>query len=238
MLLVRKRFGDIDEKILGRTSQVKDVSWPNLVKEYEVNGNILKYQMVENIEKSADRIAEIYKNGIDELVGNSEYEWHHDPEEIINRVRTGDWNFYGCYLDGELISAVSMHIIRGQRAIQWVWGVVDPVYRGNGVWHNMGEYLDLVTEMSGAQMGFFFVVTTHKYSQRSVEKAGYRPMGLFIGGEFMGGSDGLYYRQNVIYYGKLYGDSTKYLQKCETMELTDQAKKLVEAVKELWTNHK
>lgn len=144
--------------------------------------------MVKDIEKSAERIAEIYRNGIDEMVGNSEYEWHHDSEEIIKKAKTGDWNFYGCYLDRELISVVSLHIIRGQRAIQWVWGAVDPVYRGKGVWQQMGVYLDLVTALSGAQMGFCWVATTHKYSQLSVEKAGYKPMGLFVGGEFMGGS--------------------------------------------------
>nr|QNO48521.1 hypothetical protein IMNOINEI_00021 [Methanosarcinales archaeon ANME-2c ERB4] len=210
------RFGNIDEKILGQTKEVRDISWLDLVKEYEVKRNKLKYQMVRDIEKSAERIAEIYRNGIDELVGNSEYEWHHNPEEIIDNVRTGDWNIYGCYFGGKLVSVVSMHIIRGQRATQWVWGAVDPVYRGIGVWHHSGEYLDLVTEMSGAQMGFFFVVTTHKYSQMTVEKAGYRLMGCFVGGEFMGGSDNHYYRQNVIYYSKLYGDGKKYHQKCDT----------------------
>jgi ribosomal protein S2 len=99
----------------------------------------------------------------------------------------------------------------------------------------LGEYLDLVTEMSGAQMGFFFVVTKQKYSQMTVEKAGYRPMGFFVGGEFLGGSDNRYYRQNVIYYGKLYGDGKKHLQKCGTLELTEKAEKLVKTVEELWT---
>ena len=74
-----------------------------------------------------------------------------------------------------------------------------------------------------------------KYSQLAVEKAGYRPMGFFIGGEFMGGSDNRYYRQNVIYYGKLYGNGKKYLQRYEMMELTEKAEKLVKTVKELWT---
>lgn len=230
---IRKRFGQIDDKILGQINDIEEISWPDIVKECTIKGNRLKWHMVD-VEKSANSIAEIYRNGLDELVGNSEYEWHHDPEEILNKVRTGDWNFYGCTYEGELISAVSMHIIRGQRGIQWVWGVVDPIYRGKGVWPLMAEYLDLVTKMSGAQMGFFFVVTTHKYSQMSVEKAGYKPMGCFIGGEFMGGSDNRYYRQNVIYYGKLYGKGKKHLQKCESMELTERAEKLVNCVKELW----
>jgi|LGVF01.1.fsa_nt_gb hypothetical protein len=232
---IRTRFGDMDEKILGQIKEVRDISWPDLVKEYEIKGHTLKWQMVRDIEKSAERIAEIYRNGIDEMVGNSEYEWHHNPEEIIDKVRTGDWNIYGCYCEGKLVSVLSAHIIRGQRAIRWIWGAVDPVYRGISVWHHLGEYLDLVTEMSGAQMGFFFVVTTHKYSQMTVEKAGYRPMGLFVGGEFMGGSDNRYYRQNVVYYCKLYGDGKKYLQKCDTMVLTEKAEKLVKVVKELWT---
>ncbi len=231
---IKKRFGNIDEKILGKIEDVKKISWPDIVKEYKVKGNKIKFQIVKDIEKSADRIAEIYRNGIDEMIGNSEYEWHHIPEEIIRRVRTGDWNFYGGYFEGKLISVESLHIIRGQRAIQWVWGVVDPIYRGKGVWQPMNEYLDLVTEMSGAQMGFCFVVTTHKYSQMAVEKVGLKPMGFFIGGEFMGGSDGCYYRQNVIYYGKLYGEGRRYLQKYENMELTEKAEKLVKTVEELW----
>ena len=65
----------------------------------------------------------------------------------------------------------------------------------------------------------------------SVERAGY---GLFIEGEFMGGSDEHYYRQNVIYYGKLYGDGKKYIQDYDTMELTENAGKLVNTIKELW----
>ncbi len=121
---IRTRFGDMDEKILGQIKEVRDISWPDLVKEYEIKGHTLKWQMVRDIEKSAERIAEIYRNGIDEMVGNS---------------------------------------------------------------------------------------------------------------EFMGGSDNRYYRQNVVYYCKLYGDGKKYLQKCDTMVLTEKAEKLVKVVKELWT---
>ncbi len=154
---ISKRFGNIDDNILGKIDDVRDISWPDPIKECEVKGNILKFQMVKDIKKSAERIAEIYRNGIDEMIGNSEYEWHHIPDEIIIKVRTGDWNFYGCYFEGELISVESIHIIRGQIAIQWVWGAVDPIYRCKGVWQPMNEYLDLVTEMTGAQMGFCFV---------------------------------------------------------------------------------
>ncbi|MFC1717568.1 hypothetical protein ACFL6S_28160 [Candidatus Poribacteria bacterium] len=233
---IRMRFGDIDEKILGQIKETGDISWPDLVKEYEVKGHAIKYQMVRDIGESAERIAEIYRNGIDEMVGNSEYEWHHKPEEIVKKVKTGDWNFYGCYSEGELIAVESMHIIRGQRAMQWVWGCVDPVYRGRGVWQHIGEYNDMIVQTSGAQMGIVWVATTHKYSQMTAEKAGYRPMGCFVGGEFLGGSDNRYYRQNVIWYGKLYGDGIKHLQEWGSMELTEKAEKLVKVVKELWND--
>lgn len=231
---IKTRFGNVDEKILGQIKEVKEIIWPDLIEEYTVEGNILKYQMVKDIEESAERLAEIYRNGIDEMIGNSEYEWHHNPEEIIQKVRTGDWNFYGCYFKGKLIAVESMYIIRGQRAMQWVWGCVDPVYRGKGVWRHIGEYNDKLVQMSGAQMGIVWVVTTHKYSQMTAEKAGYRPIGCFVGGEFLGGCDGRYYRQNVIYYGKLYGDGAKHLQEWESMELTEKAEKLVNIIKELW----
>jgi hypothetical protein len=230
------RFGDIDENTLGQIQEVGDISWPDLVQEYEVNGHTLKYQMVRDIEKSAERIAEIYRNGVNEMVGNSEYEWHHDPEEIIRKAKNGDWNFYGCYLQERLISVESMHIIRGQKAMQWVWGCVDPIYRGKGVWQHIGQYNDMLVQMSGAQMGIVWVVTTHKYSQMTAEKAGYKPMGCFVGGEFLGGSDNRYFRQNVIWYGKLYGDGKRCLQDWGTMELTESAGKLVKAVQELWAS--
>ena len=232
----KTRFGSIDEKILGKIDEARDILWPDMVKEYEVKGHILKYQMVKDIEKSAERIAEIFRNCADEMVGNSELEWHHSPEKIIEMYRTEDWNFYGCYLEGKLISVSSMHTIRGQRAIQWIYGCVDPPYRGMGVWHYMGEYYDIIVQMSGAQMGFYSVVTSHNYSQMTAEKAGFRPMGCFVGGSFYGGSDGRYFRQNMIYYGKLYGEGKKHLQKWETMVLTEKAEKLVKTIKELWAD--
>lgn len=40
-----RRFGNIDEKILGQINEVKDISWPDLIKEYKVKGNILEYQI-------------------------------------------------------------------------------------------------------------------------------------------------------------------------------------------------
>lgn len=231
---IKTRFGNIDGDVLGRIYEVKDITWPDLVKVYEVEGRTLKYQMVKDIEESAGHIAEIFRDSADEMVGNSELEWHHDPKKIMEMFHTGDWNFYGCYFEGQLISVSSMHIIRGMRAIQWIYGCVDPAYRGIGVWHHMGEYYDMIVQMSSAQMGFFSVVTSHKYSQMTAEKAGFRPMGCFVGGSFYGGSDNRYFRQNMIYYGKLYGDGKRHIQKWENMELTEKAEKLVKIIKELW----
>ncbi|MDP2841068.1 MAG: hypothetical protein Q8O17_02175, partial [Candidatus Methanoperedens sp.] len=73
---ISKRFGNIDDNILGKIDDVRDILWPDPIKECEVKGNILKFQMVKDIKKSAERIAEIYRNGIDEMIRNSEYEWH------------------------------------------------------------------------------------------------------------------------------------------------------------------
>jgi hypothetical protein len=104
---IRRRFGNIDEEILGRIDEVNEMSWPDIEKEFAVNGNNLKFRMVGDLEGSAERIAEIYRNGIDEIVGNIEYEWLHDPLGIIEKVRTGDWKIYGCYFKEKLISAES-----------------------------------------------------------------------------------------------------------------------------------
>lgn len=232
----KRRFGNVDEEILGEINKVKDIKWPDYEEEHEEQGNKLRYKKIKDIKRSAKRVSEIFTNGIDEMVGNCEYEWHHKPDELIKKAQSGDWNFYGCYFDDKLISVESMYIIRGQRIMQWVWGCVDPAYRKMGVWKYMGKYTDKVVELSGAQMGLVWVVTSHKMSQMTAEAAGYRPIGCFVGGEFFGGSDGRYYRQNVIWYGKLYGEATKRVQNWNDMILTERAEKLVKTVKELWTN--
>jgi hypothetical protein len=231
---IRSRFGHIDESILGRVEDLKEIKWVDLVREYQVKGKILVYRMIGDIEKSAVRVAEIFINGAYEMVNNSEIEWHHRPEEIIKKVGTGNWNFYGCYLDGVLIAAESMKIIRGDQTIEWVWGCVDPVYRGMGVWRNIGVYNDQLLEMSGAQMGSVWVVTTHKYSQMAVELAGYSPTGCFIGKRLYGGADNRYYRHTLIHYEKLYAEGLKHLQNRESMHLTEKAEKLFNRVADLW----
>ncbi len=231
---VRERFGDIDKDTLGNISDVREITWPDIVEEHEINGRKLVYQMVKNIDTEAERVAEIYHNGIDEMVENGEYEWHHDPLAIIENVKSGDWNFYGAYLDGVLAEVLSLHIIRGQRTMHWVWGCVDPEYRGFGIIENISKYYDKVTESSGAQSCIAWMVTSHWHSQKAVEAAGYKPIGCFVGSEFFGGSDGHYYRANVIWYGKVYGNAAKHVQKWGSMKLTEKSQRLVNVVRELW----
>ncbi|ROS00178.1 hypothetical protein EDC56_2815 [Sinobacterium caligoides] len=231
--LNKKRFGDVPSSCLGELKDVKEIQFPEVYKQYCVKGNDLVYKKIANVEEAAERIAYIYIHAIDEMVGNSDYEWHHDPASIIARYQTGDWAFYGIYLEGDLISVVSMFINRGQKYMQWVWGAVDPQYRGKGAWVHVGQYLDSVVEASGAQMGKVWCATTHCLSQRTAESAGYDLIALNHGGEFLGGSDGKYYRQNVAYYSKLYGDGAKHVQPDETMVLTPKTEKLFRLLKEL-----
>ena len=230
---IRSRFGHIDESILGRVMDLKDIQWVDLVMDYDVKGKRLTYRMIPNIEDCAERIAEIFRNGAYEMIHNSEIEWHHDAQEIIRKVRTGEWNFYGCYLGQTMIAAESLYIIRGDRTMEWVWGCVDPPYRGLGVWQNIGIYTDRVVEMSGAQVGSVWAVTTHKYSQMSLEAAGYTAMGCFIGKRVYGGADHRYYRHTLIHYAKLYGDARRHLQNWGSMELTEQAKDILRLIRTL-----
>ena len=231
---IKKRFGDIDEAVLGKVDDLEDMVWPDIVRSYEVRGNTLTYRLISDIETSAKRIAEIFSNGAYEMIHNSEIEWHHQPDEIIRKVKSGDWNFYGCYLDDELIAAESMSVIRGDLIMEWVWGCVDPVHRGRGVWQNIGVYTDEIVEKSRAQLGSVWVVTTHKYSQMAVERAGYIPMGCFIGKRLYGGADKQYYRHTLIHYAKLYVSGKAHLQNWESMHLTEKAAKLVNLTHNFW----
>jgi hypothetical protein len=62
------------------------------------------------------------------------------------------------------------------------------------------------------------------------EKAGWKPVGVFPGGEFMGGSDSRYYRHTAVWYVKIYGDAQKHVQAREDMFLTPQADRVANAV--------
>lgn len=223
-----KRFGyDILVGILGKVSELPKMIFPDIEREYSPKGNILKYQMIKD-PREYERTAGIYRKGVCEMCG-TENEWHHDPEKIEEVVKTNDWGFYGCYDKGELIAVESMYVNRGQRSMQWVWGAVHPDHRRKGVWVHIGEFNDELVEKSGALMGRVWVVTTHKKSQMTAEKAGYIPMGIDF--QWLGGPDGKWYYQPVLWYGKFYGEALEHLLPSDLMVLTENARKLKEIVK-------
>lgn len=227
------RFGQLDHTRLGHLSHCvreEEMTWPDYVQTFvSEKGHTLRYMPV-HVNEEAERVAEVYRRGVDEMRGNSLYDWHLDASKIVDRVRTGDFAIWGTYDDGLLIAVNSTEFVRGQRAVHWISGAVDPAHRGKGVWENIGLYMDKVIELSRAQYGMVWMVTSHVLSQRMVEKAGWKPVGVFPGGEFMGGSDGRYYRHTVVWYVKVYGDAAKHVQSREDMLLTPMAKRVARAV--------
>lgn len=228
-----QRFGHLDHTRLGDLATCvaeKEMRWPDYTATFvSKKGYTLLYKAAD-VEREAERIADIYRRAVDEINGNSLYEWHHRPDEIRARVRSGDFSIWGTYERGALIGVNSAEFIRGQRAGHWIWGAVDPPHRGKGVWENIGVYMDKVIELSGAQYGMVWMVTTHVLSQRMAEKAGWKPVGVFPGGEFMGGSDGKYYRHSSVWYVKLYGDGLQHLQAREDLLLTPMAERVARVV--------
>jgi RimJ/RimL family protein N-acetyltransferase len=227
------RFGRLEQTQLGDLSSCvgeEEMAWPDYVRTFvSKKGYTLLYKGVDT-EREVERVAEIYRRGVDEMIGNSLYDWHLDSKRIAERVRTGEFAIWGTYEDGQLIAVNSTEFVRGQRAVHWIWGAVDPAHRGKGVWENIGLYIDRVIELSGAQYGMVWMVTTHALSQRMAEKAGWKPVGVFPGGEFMGGSDGRYYRHTAVWYAKVYGDAQRHVQARQDMLLTPQAERVAEAV--------
>lgn len=227
------RFGQLDHTRFGDLSNCvpeEAMVWPDYLQTFvSTKGHTLLYKAAD-VEKEAERAAEIYRRGVDEMRGNSLYEWHLDARSIRERAGTGEFALWGTYEDGQLIAVNSTEFIRGQRAVHWIWGAVDPAHRGKGVWENIGLYIDKVIELSRAQYGMVWMVTTHVLSQRMAEKAGWKPVGVFPGGEFMGGSDGHYYRHTSVWYVKVYGDALKHVQSREDMLLTPNADRVAKAV--------
>lgn len=151
-----QRFGHLDHTRLGDLATCvaeKEMRWPDYTATFvSKKGYTLLYKAAD-VEREAERIADIYRRAVDEINGNSLYEWHHRPDEIRARVRSGDFSIWGTYERGALIGVNSAEFIRGQRAGHWIWGAVDPPHRGKGVWENIGVYMDKVIELSGAQYG-------------------------------------------------------------------------------------
>jgi hypothetical protein len=214
-------------EILGDISQVEEIRFPDLEREYSPKGNILTYKKIKD-SSEYERVAEIYRKSISEMYG-TENEWHHYPEKIEEIVKTNDWGFYGCYDKGELIAVESMYVNRGQRSMQWVWGAVHPDHQGKGVWVHIGEYNDEIVEKSGALFGRVWVVTTHNKSQKTAENAGYIPMGIDF--QWLGGPDSKWYYQPVLWYGKLYGAAREHTLHTDSMVLTKNTRKLKETAK-------
>jgi hypothetical protein len=228
-----KRFShDNVIEILGHIREIQEISFPDLEREYSPKGNTLTYKRIQD-SRGYQRAAEIYRKSISEMYG-TENEWHHDSEKIEAMAQTNDWGFYGCYEKGELIAIESLYINRGQRSIQWVWGAVHPENLGKGVWIHIGEYNDELVEKSGALFGRVWVVSTHNKSQMTAEQAGYKPMGIDF--QWLGGPDGKWYYQPVIWYGKLYGVAREHVYPFDHMILTENTKQFKELTKKFGTN--
>ncbi len=219
--------------ILGDVTAIQEIRFPDITRTYRPKGTVLTYRLIKN-SSEYERVAEIYRKSVSEMYG-SENEWHHDPAKIEERVNTNDWEFYGCYDKEELIAVESMYVNRGQRSMQWVWGAVHPDHRGKGVWVHIGEFNDELVEKSGALFGRVWVVTTHNRSQMTAEQAGYRPMGIDF--QWLGGPDGKWYYQPVIWYGKLYGAAREHTVPSDRMILTETTRKLKEITTQFDDRH-
>lgn len=107
------RFGYLHHTVLGSLQACtaeEALYWPEYDRTFvSQKGYSLLYKKVD-VEREAERVAEIYRRAIDEMVGNSHYEWHHKAEHIRNAVRGGDYAIYGTYQGGVLISVNSLEL--------------------------------------------------------------------------------------------------------------------------------
>jgi GNAT superfamily N-acetyltransferase len=232
-----QRFGHLDHTRLGRLETIPEsmVHWPvdHSMTFHSCKNRLLNYRMCD-VNKEAERIAEIYQAAIDEQQRNSDYEWHHSPHEIRQRVASGQYSIWGTYDVEEinqLIAVNSVEKMPGQRGLHWIWFAVHPSCRGRGVAENTGIFMDAMMEKSGSQYGCVWMASTHNLSQRMIERVpGWRPVGFFYGGELLGGTDGKFFRENVIWYSKLFNRAEAFTQSLEDMVLTKACKRIAKAV--------
>jgi len=159
----------------------------------EVNGNNLKFRLISDLEGSASvSLKYIGMGSINSRILNMSASWSSGK---IEKVRTGDWNIYGCTFKEKLISVESMHIIRAED-MQWYGELLILFTVAWGLAKN-GEYLDTVTELSGAQMGSY-----GSWQRTNIPDPCWRSRiqanGIIYWREFFWCSDNRYYRQNVI----------------------------------------
>jgi imidazole glycerol phosphate synthase subunit HisF len=61
---IKKRFGNIDEKILGNIEDAKKILWPDIVKEYEVLQKCGTLELTEKAEKLVKTVEELWAGEI------------------------------------------------------------------------------------------------------------------------------------------------------------------------------
>lgn len=208
-LYKNKRFVVPNEASFLKSADQQPMVYPEVQLRVKArDGRDGEWRMVKDIEKYADRIAQLYREGVYEMQGQPDYEWHTRPSEIITKHQNGTAKIYAVFLDGDepdnIVQAISVTLIHGQRICWGIWSVVDPNMRGLGIMKYLGQFLSLIGEHSGCDLVKGWVVTTHTLSQRTLEEAGFLPIGYFPGGELFRGADGRCYRHNVIWYQKIF----------------------------------
>jgi RimJ/RimL family protein N-acetyltransferase len=167
-----------------------------------------EWRMVKNIERYAERISQLYREGVYEMINQPDYEWHIHPSEIIAKDQNGSAKMYAVFLGGDephnIVQALSTTLIQPHRICWGIWTTVDPDERGLGIMKYSGQFLSLIGEYSGCDLVKVSVVTYHTLSQRTLEEAGFLPIGYFPGGHLYGGADGKCYRHNIIWYQKMF----------------------------------
>ena len=204
------------------------------------DGQSGEWRVVKSIETYAERIAQLYREGIYEIIDHPEYEWHTKPSCVIEKDRNGTAKMYALFLEGDapqdIIQALSVSLLHSHRICWGLWTTVDPAVRGLGVMKYLGRILSLIGEHSGCDLVKGFVVTTHALSQRSLEEAGFLPVGYFPGGELFTGADGRCYRHNVIWYQKMFprGLERTMTRDYERLLGGGLGAKIARAIQEIW----
>lgn len=204
-----KRFAIPDDAPFLRPQDKEPMVYPDVrLKVKTLDGREGEWRVVKDIERNAERIAQLYRAGIYEMINQPEYEWHIHPSEIIAKDQNGSAKIYAVFLEGDdphnIVQVLSTTLIQPQRICWGIWSTVDPDERGLGIMKYCGQFLSLIGEHCGCDLVNAWVVTHHTLSQRTLEEAGFLPIGYFPGGTLFAGANGKCYRHNVIWYQKMF----------------------------------
>jgi len=215
----------------------RKMSWQKYEK-HVLNGEYLLRPINKN---EIGEIVELYRIGFPELYGNFRHGKVLWPDTLIelleaeNGFLKGDWFLIVIEKlnENKLIGSGLIRMDKGNMSIHWELAVIHPDYRGiKGLFISLCEYIDVLSENSGAEYGSLIAATFQPKTQRVLQDLGWNIRGFFPGLLLSWNHEDKYYRRSVVAFDKFYNNGKELVP--DEMDLIPEVEEFLWSCMKRW----